>query len=106
MINVIIIMASLTEQMELLQKQQVILTEKIKADEERKRKDGYTIQTLQKLNEKQRESITKYKRKDGYTIQKSQQTNQMTSPRFEVILEILKKQDARIQELEEFIELI
>jgi hypothetical protein len=30
----------------------------------------------------------------------------MTSPRFEVILEILKKQDARIQELEEFIELI
>ena len=29
-----------------------------------------------------------------------QQTNLMTAPRFEVILEILKKQDERIRQLE------
>jgi len=32
-----------------------------------------------------------------------QQTNLMTAPRFEVILEILKKQDQRIMELEAII---
>ena len=59
--------------MEMLQKQQVILADKIKEDEERKTKDSYTIQTLQKLNKQQSESIKKF-----------------TSGRFEVILEILK----------------
>ena len=49
--------------------------------------------------------IKKYKSKDGKYKGKYefQQTNLMTAPRFEVILEIFKKQDDRIQELEAII---
>lgn len=100
-------MTSLKHQMKMLQKQQVILNDKIKEDKERKTKDSYTIQTLQKLNKQQSESIKKFTAamgEDRTTC--SNQINLITAPRFEVILEILKKQDARIQELEEFIELI
>ena len=98
-------MASLSEQMTILQKQQAILAEKIKQEEERKRKQLLTLQTLQKLNKQQNDAIKTYKSKDGKYRGKFelQQTNLMTAPRFEVILEILKKQDERIVELEAII---
>ena len=98
-------MASLTAQMEALQKQQAILAEKIKQEEERKRKQQLTLQTLQKLNKQQNDAIKTYKSKDSKYRGKLelQQTNLMTAPRFEVILEILKKQDQRIIELEAII---
>jgi len=98
-------MASLSEQMTILQKQQAILAEKIKQEEERKRKQQLTLQTLQKLNKQQNDAIKTYKSKDGKYRGKFelQQTNLMTAPRFEVILEILKKQDQRIGELETII---
>ena len=98
-------MASLSEQMTILQKQQAILAEKIKQEEERKRKQQLTLQTLQKLNKQQNDAIKAYKSKDGKYRGKFelQQTNLMTAPRFEVILEILKKQDQRIVELEAII---
>ena len=98
-------MASLSEQMTILQKQQTTLAEKIKQEEERKRKQQLTLQTLQNLNEKQNEAIKTYKSKDGKYRGRFelQQTNLMTAPRFEVILEILKKQDERIVELETII---
>jgi hypothetical protein len=98
-------MASLSEQMTILQKQQAILAEKIKQEEERKRKQQLTLQTLQKLNKQQNDAIKTYKSKDGKYRGKFelQQTNLMTAPRFEVILEILKKQDERIVELEAII---
>jgi len=98
-------MASLSEQMTILQKQQAILAEKIKQEEERKRKQQLTLQTLQKLNKQQNDAIKTYKSKDGKYRGKFelQQTNLMTAPRFEVILEILKKQDERIVELETII---
>tara|TARA_X000000368_G_scaffold27923_1_gene21017 strand:- start:223 stop:549 length:327 start_codon:yes stop_codon:yes gene_type:complete len=96
---------SLNEQMTILQKQQTTLAEKIKQEEERKRKQQLTLQTLQNLNEKQNEAIKTYKSKDGKYRGRFelQQTNLMTAPRFEVILEILKKQDERIVELEAII---
>ena len=98
-------MASLSEQMTILQKQQAILAEKIKQEEERKRKQQLTLQTLQKLNKQQNDAIKTYKSKDDKYRGKLelQQTNLMTAPRFEVILEILKKQDQRIMELEAII---
>ena len=98
-------MSSLSEQMTILQKQQAILAEKIKQEEERKRKQQLTLQTLQKLNKQQNDAIKTYKSKDGKYRGKLelQQTNLMTAPRFEVILEILKKQDQRIMELEAII---
>ena len=56
-------MASLSEQMTILQKQQAILAEKIKQEEERKRKQQLTLQTLQKLNKQQNDAIKTYKSK-------------------------------------------
>ena len=96
---------SLNEQMTILQKQQTTLAEKIKQEEERKRKQQLTLQTLQNLNEQQNKDIKTYKSKDGKYRGRFelQQTNIMTAPRFEVILEILKKQDERIVELEAII---
>ena len=43
-------MASLTAQMDALQKQQAILAEKIKEEEEKKRQEGSTIEHLENLN--------------------------------------------------------
>jgi antitoxin component YwqK of YwqJK toxin-antitoxin module len=96
---------SLNEQMTILQKQQTTLAEKIKQEEERKRKQQLTLQTLQNLNEQQNKAIKTYKSKDGKYRGRFelQQTNIMTAPFFEVILEILKKQDERIVELEAII---
>ena len=95
-------MSSLTAQLELLKKEQAILTEKIKQEEILKRNQELTLERLEKLNEMQKEAIKKYKSKDGKYRGKYelQQTNLMTAPRFEVILEILKKQDERIKALE------
>mgnify|MGYP001218352183 FL=1 len=95
-------MASLTAQMEALQQQQSILAEKIKEEEEKKRQEGLTIEHLENLNSQQKENIFKYKSKDGKYRGKFelQQANLMTKPRFDVILGILKTQDARIRELE------
>ena len=97
---------SLNEQMTILQKQQTTLAEKIKQEEERKRKQQLTLQTLQNLNEQQNKDIKTYKRHNDGEYRgrfELQQTNIMTAPRFEVILEILKKQDERIVELEAII---
>ncbi len=95
-------MASLTAQMEVLQQQQAILADKIKEEEEKKRQEGLTIERLEVLNSQQKEKIFKYKSKDGKYRGKFelQQANIMTKPRFDVILGILKTQDARIRELE------
>ena len=95
-------MTSLTAQMDALQKQQAILAEKIKEEEEKKRQEGLTIEHLELLNSQQKENIFKYKSKDGKYNWKFglQQANLMTKPRFDVILGILKAQDARIRELE------
>ena len=99
-------MASLTAQMEVLQQQQAILADKIKEEEEKKRQEGLTIERLEVLNSQQKEKIFKYKSKDGKYRGKFelQQTNLMTNPRFQIILEIFKKQDARIAELEAIIQ--
>ena len=95
-------MTSLTSKLELLKKEQAILAEKIKQEELLKRNQELTLERLQKLNEIQKEAIKKYKSKDNKYRGKFelQQTNLMTAPRFEVILEILKKQDERIKALE------
>ena len=98
-------MASLTQQMEQLQEQQRILAEKIKEDEIRKHKAGLNIKRLEALNTNQKESIKQYTSWRGKYrgVSELQQINVTTAPRFEVILEILKKQDARIRELENII---
>jgi hypothetical protein len=99
-------MTTLTQQMEQLQEQQRILAEKIKEDEIRKHKAGLNIKRLEALNTDQKESIKQYTSWRGRKYKgefELQQTNVMTAPRFEVILEILKKQDARIRELENVI---
>ena len=97
-------MASLTAQMDALQKQQAILAEKIKEEEEKKRQEGLTIEHLENLNSQQKENIFKYKSKYVHPKYRGrfelQQANLMTKPRFDVILGILKTQDARIRELE------
>jgi len=50
-------MASLTAQMEALQQQQAILTEKIKEEEEKKRQEGLTIEHLENLNSQQKKNM-------------------------------------------------
>jgi len=99
-------MTSLIEQMGQLKKQQYALAEKIKEEEERKLKESYTIERLEQLNNNQSESIKKYRSKDSKYRGKFelQQTNLMTNPRFQIILEILKRQNARIVELEAMIQ--
>ena len=93
-------MASLTEQMEQLMKQQGILAEKIKEEEERKRKQQLTIEKLEELNIQQQENIKKNKFNKNLDKRIIRRVNWMTAPRFEVILEILKKQEERIRQLE------
>ena len=97
-------MTSLTAQMDALQKQQAILAEKIKEEEEKKRQEGLTIEHLELLNSQQKENIFKYTSKYAHPKYRGrfelQQANLMTKPRFDVILGILKAQDARIRELE------
>lgn len=95
-------MASLTEQMQNLLRQKAILAEKIKLEEEIIKKQQFTLEKLEKLNIDQKRSINNYKSKDGKSNTKKQlrEANLMTLKRFEVILEILKKQEDRIASLE------
>ena len=86
--------------------EQRILAEKIKEDEIRKHKAGLNIKRLEALNTNQKESIKQFHtsgRGKYRGVSELQQINVTTAPRFEVILEILKKQDARIRELENII---
>ena len=95
-------MASLTEQMEILQRQQAILNEKIKEDEDRKLKDSYTIERLEVFNKgayKRQNQLAKKRNRNLHCTSELRMINH-TKVRFDVILEILKKQDARICELE------
>lgn len=96
-------MASLTEQMEELKRQYDNLAKKIHQEENKKNKRHFTINRLEELNEKQSESIKNHKSKHIYARQR-QQINIITNPRFQVILEILKKQNTRIAELEAIIQ--
>tara|TARA_B110001450_G_scaffold83033_1_gene78973 strand:+ start:280 stop:444 length:165 start_codon:yes stop_codon:yes gene_type:complete len=48
---------SLAEQMDELKKQQAVLDEKIKVEQENKLKESYTIERLEQLNKNQCESI-------------------------------------------------
>lgn len=95
-------MTSLTKQMEQLQKQQEVLAQKIK--EEKKIK----------LEENQLEVLNNYIDEDSERLSCRMKLGWMernkclwesyisnTQPRFEVILKILKKQSARIAELEQ-----
>ena len=95
--------ASLTHEIQNLEK---LLAEKRKQKEAAVKKQQFTIEKLEKLNIQQKESIKNYKSKDAKYRGKRemQQTNLMTAPRFEVILEILKKQEERIAYLERKLE--
>ena len=98
-------MASLIEQIEMLDKQKFDLLEKIKVDEERKRKDGYTLERLEACNkggDKRRNQLAKKKNRSVGGTSELIMINH-TNLRFDIIFEIFKKQDARIQELEEII---
>lgn len=71
-------MTTLADELEQLNKHREDLERRIKEEELQRKVEMINLNTLQ-------------------------QTNVMTAPRFEVILEILKKQDARIRELENVI---
>lgn len=99
-------MTSLTQQMEQLQQQQEILAHKIKEEKKRERERGenplgvlnnYIVQDLERLSWYMKQNWME-RNKDchnGYICN--------TQPRFEVIFEIFKKQDARIAELEKML---
>jgi len=99
-------MASLIEQIEMLDKQKFDLLEKIKVDEERNRKDGYTLERLEACNkgsDKRRNQLAKNRKNRGIEETSELIMISHTNHRFDIILEIFKKQDSRIQELEEII---
>ena len=119
-------MASLTEQMELLQKQQAVLAQQIKEEEERNKKLGKeaSIERLEALIEPithhlddEREHFPGSKNDTTYRQELEHrfvlQSNQSAPPTkyqsshmlaneeiFVTLLNIIKKQDARIEELE------
>jgi hypothetical protein len=128
--NIIIIMASLTEQMELLQKQQVILTEKIKEEDEINKKLSHdaSIERLDALILPITQHLDWFSSANGMSarqhINKSWEWkintwNKQVEPRrqkplkfainvalaneeiFVTLLGIIKKQDSRIKKLEE-----
>jgi len=96
-------MSSLTEQMEQLKRQQEVLALKIKEDDERIRKESLTIEKLELFNKNSEILANLTLRKKGSEGRSELTMIYHTKPRFEVILEILKKQDTRIQELEEML---
>lgn len=98
-------MTSIAEQLKHLEKHKEELTKKLQEEEEMKRKRNMTIERLEKLNKKQYDSIKTHKSKDNKYRGKYERhlIRIMTAPRFEVILEILKKQEERISELEDII---
>ena len=98
-------MTSLTTQMEALQKQQADLAEKIKLEEEKKLKETFTIERLEAFNKGADTRRNKLARKSNRSISCTAEliTLNHTKPRLDIILEIFKKQDARIAELEDII---
>ena len=99
-------MSSLAEQLQQLKiqkeqiKQQELSLQKEMEEEEKNRKESLTLNKLKELNNQQNISIKKPLRKDIYS-RSERYTNLITKPRFEIILEILKRQDNRIAKLEE-----
>jgi hypothetical protein len=99
-------MTSLTQQMEQLQQQQEILAHKIKEEEKEKKRrvenplgvlNNYIVQDLERLSCYMKQNWIE-RNKDVLNVY-----IRNTQPRFEVIFEILKKQDARIAELEKML---
>jgi hypothetical protein len=78
--------------------------EGFKREEEEEKKEGYNIEYLESYNkcaETRRKQLSK---KNRNLINRCElETLYHTKPRFDIILEILKKQDARIEELENWI---
>lgn len=95
-------MTSLAKQMEQLKKQQEVLEQKIKHEEESKKKESFNIESLEELNKKDDETLKKYFTTDWKYRKECELTSNLTHTkhRFGIILEILKKQNLRIQELE------
>jgi hypothetical protein len=95
-------MSALTQQLEQLKKQQEELEKRIQDKEERNKKDGYTLERLEACNkgsDKRRKHLAKQRNRNLQGTSELIMINH-TNHRFEVILEILKKQDERIKELE------
>jgi len=98
-------MASLSEQMEQLQEEKEALVLKMK-EEELNMKESYTIERLELLNTGACNRRQQLGRKRKRTLYNSCEITFLwhATPRFEVILEILKRQSARIRVLETKIE--
>lgn len=91
-------MTSLTDQMYELKRQQNILADKIIEESEKK-----GIKHLEELNEEQNKIIEGHIITDVWYLSdynSDQHTRLYTKPRFDVILEILKKLDKRVQDFE------
>lgn len=99
-------MASLSEQMEQLQKQKETLALKMKQEEALKMKESYTIERLEVLNTGACNRRQQLGRKRKRTLYDSCEITALwhSTSRFEVILQILKRQSARIRVLETKIE--
>ena len=95
-------MASLIEQMEQLQEQKEALALKMKEEEALKMKENYTIERLEELNTGACLRRQQLGRKRKRTVYANSEITCLlhTTPRFAVILEILKRQSARIRALE------
>ena len=99
-------MTSLTQQFEQLQQQQEILAHKIKEDEkEKKRREENPLGVLNNHIIQDLERLSCYMKQNCFERNKQAYNGYIrnTQPRFEVIFEILKKQDARIAELEKML---
>lgn len=99
-------MASLSEQMDQLEKQKEALSLKMKEEEALKTKESYTIERLEELNTGACNRRQQLGRKRKRSLYDSCEITALwhATPRFEVILEILKRQSARIRALESKIE--
>jgi len=95
-------MASLSEQMEQLQEQKEALALKMKEEEALKMKESYTIERLEELNTGAWDRRMQLGRKRKRSLYASCEIDVIlhTTPRFSVILEILKRQSALIRALE------
>ena len=99
-------MASLSEQMDQLEKKKEALALKIKEEEALKMKESYTIERLEELNTGALSRRQQLGRKRKRTLYDSCEITALwhSTPRFEVILQILKRQSDRIRVLETKIE--
>ena len=99
-------MVSLSEQMDQLEKKKEALALKIKEEEALKMKESYTIERLEELNTGAWSRRQQLGRKRKRTVYANSEITCLlhTTPRFSVILEILKRQSERIRVLETKIE--